>query len=425
MILGLPLFFLFSVYGVVNAYLPVLLSSLGYSVSEIGLLLGFFEAAGLSIPIFISSRVDKRGNHGQTIIFLTLLMIIVMPPLVLFQNFFWSALFLGLLAVGFKGTVPLVDAMISRKMGSDNTNYGKIRVMGSIGFVFITLLLQFTRLVNPDSPASIASAIVVPALLVILSIIFIPGLLTLIPRSSDNPLKTEEPPVFNDSSSVTPMENPAVMPPIKGFVHNVRSLPVRYISSFKKLSPAFWFGILLIFLGFFGLTPSQRFFSLYVRDFLGLESYAGLWALSATAEIPFMFLSGYFIRKHGTEKLLVVSLAAITIRNLVYALFPTFGGAVAGQLFHSVCFGLFHPAAVVFISERVPPKYLAVGLTLYTSFSMGLASVIGNVIGGFVIEFYGYRILFTVFSFFPLIGIAAFFRYRDVIFKRKVTGAIN
>lgn len=413
MILGLPLFFLFSVYGVVNAYLPVLLSSLGYSVSEIGLLLGCFEAAGLSIPIFISSRVDKRGNHGQTVILLTILMIIVLPPLVLFQNFFLSALFLGLLAVGFKGTVPLVDAMISRNMGSDNTNYGKIRVMGSIGFVFITLLLQFSRLINPDSAASIAGAIIIPALLVILSIMFIPGLLTVVPRSSEK------------SSSIAETQEIAVVNPILAAVLFFRSLPARYITQFKKLSPAFWFGIFLIFLGFFALTPSQRFFSLYVRDFLGLESYAGLWALSAAAEIPFMFLSGYFIRKHGTEKLLVVSLAAITIRNLVYAVFPTFGGAVAGQLFHSVCFGLFHPAAVVFISERVPRRYLAVGLTLYTSFSMGLASVIGNVIGGFVIEFYGYRVLFTLFSFFPLIGIAAFFRFRNIIFKKKSIETIN
>ncbi|OQB03380.1 MAG: putative 3-phenylpropionic acid transporter [Spirochaetes bacterium ADurb.Bin215] len=131
-----------------------------------------------------------------------------------------------------------------------------------------------------------------------------------------------------------------------------------------------------------------------------------------------MFLSGFFIRKYGTEKLLVVSLAAITIRNLVYAVFPTFGGAVAGQLFHSICFGLFHPAAVVFISERVPRRYLAVGLTLYTSFSMGLASVIGNVIGGFVIEGFGYRTLFVFFSFFPLIGIVAFMRFRNVVFRK-------
>lgn len=386
MILGVPLFFLFCVYGVVNTYLPVFLSSLGYSVPEIGILMGCFEAAGLSIPVLVSSRVDKKGTHGRAVILLSLLIILVLPPLVLFHHFLVTALFLGLLAVGFKGSVPLIDALISRDLGDDASNYGKIRVIGSVGFVFVALLLQFTSLVNPDSARSIASAMGVPSLLVIISMIAIPGL-----------LKRKPAPVMPEEQT--------------GFI-------ARYRERMKNFSPAFWFGIFLIFLGFFGLTPSQRFFSLYVRDFLGLESYAGLWALSAAAEIPFMFMSGYFIRKYGTEKLLVVSLAAITIRNLVYAVFPTFGGAVAGQLFHSVCFGIFHPAAVVFISERVPRRYLAVGLTLYTSFSMGLASVIGNVIGGFVIDGFGYRVLFVFFSFFPLIGIASFIRLRNVIFRK-------
>ncbi len=48
MVLGIPLFFLFCVYGVVNTYLPVFISSMGYSVPEIGILMGCFEAAGLS-----------------------------------------------------------------------------------------------------------------------------------------------------------------------------------------------------------------------------------------------------------------------------------------------------------------------------------------------------------------------------------------
>ncbi len=389
MILGIPLFFLFCVYGVVNTYLPVFLSSLGYSVPEIGILMGCFEAAGLSIPVLVSSRVDKKGTHGRTVILLSILIILVLPPLVLIRHFLVTAIFLGFLAVGFKGSVPLIDALISRNLGDDTTNYGKIRVIGSVGFVFVTLLLQFTPMVNPDSATSIASAIIVPALLVIAAMLLIPGLLVRQPAAA---LPEEE----------------------TGFLK-------KYRERMRNFSPAFWFGIFLIFLGFFGLTPSQRFFSLYVRDFLGMESYAGLWALSAAAEIPFMFLSGFFIRKYGTEKLLVVSLAAITLRNLVYAAFPTFGGAVAGQLFHSVCFGLFHPAAVVFISERVPRRYLAVGLTLYTSFSMGLASVIGNVIGGFVIDGFGYRTLFVFFSFFPLVGIAAFIRMRNILFRKMVS----
>ena len=171
------------------------------------------------------------------------------------------------------------------------------------------------------------------------------------------------------------------------------------------------------------MTPSQRFFSLYVQQFLHLQSYSGLWALSAAAEVPFMFLSGWFIRKYGTEKIIVVSLLAIMVRNLVYATFPTFGGAVAGQLFHAICFGLFHPAAVVFVVERAPKHLVAIGMTLYTSVSVGLASVLGNIAGGIIIDTFGYRMLFVVFSFFPLVGIALFVALREQLSRRPVPEA--
>jgi len=306
---------------------------------------------------------------------------------------------LMILAIGYKGTVPLVDTMVTRRLGKGNTNYGKIRVMGSIGFVCITLLFQFTRVLDPDSLVSIAGWVALPSALFILSLVCIPGLMKRLPREEDDA------PAGTGISAVT-----------AGSDENPRPAGIAKLSRlFRSFPRSYWAGIFLMFLGFFGMTPSQKFFSLYVREFLGLESYAGLWALSAAAEVPFMFLSGKFIRRYGTKNILLFSLIAITARNLVYAAFPTFGGAVVGQLFHSVCFGLFHPAAIIYVSERAPRRLLAVGMTLYTSVSVSLASILGNVVGGFIIDAFGYRALFMVFSTFPLIGILLF-----IILKRRV-----
>ncbi len=389
MVMGIPFFLLFAVYGVVNAYLPILLFRLGYSATLIGLLQGIFEASGLIFPIFVSTKVDKKGNYGFVMILLGLLMVIVLPPLVFIQNFWVTAVVLSLFAIGYKGAVPVADALVSRNLGSGSTNYGKVRVLGSIGFVCITLLLQFTRLINADSPLSIAVWIGLPAFLFSLSIVLLPGLLKQYPQTV-----------------------------VTSFDAIPETFRKKGISALKEFPFSFWFGIFLIFLGFLGMTPSQRFFSLYVQEYLHLKSYAGLWALAAAAEVPFMFLSGKFIRRFGTEKLIVISLLAITVRNLVYALFPSFGGAVAGQLFHSICFGLFHPAAVIFVCERAPKRLMVVGLTLYSSVSVGIASVFGNVIGGVIIDSFGYRFLFTFFGIFPLIGIALFVMLRGRLYRR-------
>ena len=182
MIMGIPLFLLFCVYGVVNTYLPILLFLLGYSPTLIGILQGIFDAAGLIFPIFISSRVDAKGNYGITMILCGAIMA-VMPPLLIYVRNFWiSAFALAVFAIGFKGAVPVSDALISRMLGTSNTNYGKIRVTGSIGFVFITLFLQITQLINTTSAASIALWLILPAFLFSLSVIVIPRIRSPMPR---------------------------------------------------------------------------------------------------------------------------------------------------------------------------------------------------------------------------------------------------
>lgn len=397
MSMGIPLFLIFGTYGVVNTYLPILLHDLGYGPTMIGVLQGLFEGAGLLFPVFISSKVDRKGNYGLVLILLAVMMVLVLPPLVAFPSFWVTAAALMVFAVGFKGTVPVVDAFVSRSLGPKATNYGKVRVLGTVGFVCITLLFQFTRLIDPASPKSIALWMGIPTALLAVSVFFIPGL-----------LRSRQPSALagngTQGAEVAQVSSPAPL---------VERHRLPFLD--RGFSPSFWIGISLFFLGFLGMTPSQRFFSLYVQEYLGLRSYAGLWALSAAAEVPFMFLSGRFIRRFGTVPIILASLVAIGARNLVYAAFPSFGGAVAGQLFHSVCFGLFHPAAVVFVTERVSSRLTAVGLTLYSSVSVGIASVLGNVLGGLVIDLVGYRALFVSFTAFPLVGLAIAFALGRVL----------
>ncbi|TAH54153.1 MAG: MFS transporter [Treponema sp.] len=420
MIMGIPFFLLFAVYGVVNVYLPLLLSGLGYSATMIGILQGIFEASGLLFPILISARVDKRGSYGSVMVALGLLMVAVLPLLAISRSFIITALMLALFAIGYKGIVPVADALSSRMLGPDSSDYGKVRVMGSIGFVCITLLLQIVPLVDSSSPVSIALWIGIPSVAFTLSVLLVPGLLQRFPPDHEPDVISPSAPVTAVAGSTLSADAPANGPADSTGSFSAARSPHRGLRKLREFPSSFWGGIALIFLGFLGLTPSQRFFSLYVQEYLKLDSYAGLWALSAAAEVPFMFLSGYFIRKMGTQKILVLSLLAILTRNLVYAVFPNFAGAVAGQLFHSVCYGLFHPAAVVFACERAPKRLMAVALTLYSSVSVGVASVIGNILGGFVIDTLGYRPLFLVFCMFPFIGLVAFSIFRNIFAVRSI-----
>jgi PPP family 3-phenylpropionic acid transporter len=133
-----------------------------------------------------------------------------------------------------------------------------------------------------------------------------------------------------------------------------------------------------------------------------------MWALATLAETIVMFISGKIIARFGALNILAFSSAFVTIRLLIYALFPFKGGIICAQLLHCFCYGLFHPAAVVFISNSVPPEHRAMGMSLYLSLGTGLPALIGNAMGGFIIEHSGYLALFKIFSLFPIGALGIF-----------------
>ena len=49
---GVPYFLLFSIYAIINAYLPIMLRTLGFSTAQIGILLGIIEIVGVCAPFF-------------------------------------------------------------------------------------------------------------------------------------------------------------------------------------------------------------------------------------------------------------------------------------------------------------------------------------------------------------------------------------
>jgi PPP family 3-phenylpropionic acid transporter len=100
---------------------------------------------------------------------------------------------------------------------------------------------------------------------------------------------------------------------------------------------------------------------------------------------------------------------AILGRYAIILLFPTNGGIAVSQLTHSVCYGIFHPAAVSFIASCVPPERRALGMSLYLSLGTGAPTLIGNVIGGFLVEYYGYHAMFMFFAVFAVIGALLYF----------------
>ncbi|MGB4572916.1 MAG: MFS transporter, partial [Rectinemataceae bacterium] len=154
------------------------------------------------------------------------------------------------------------------------------------------------------------------------------------------------------------------------------------------------------------------FFSLYLEEELKWNAVGGMWALSACAEIPMMLVAGKVLARTGRMGALALSSVGVALRLAIYAIFPTPAGAITGQLLHSLCYGLFQPAAIAFISIKFPTRERAAGMALFNGLGVGLPAFLGSALGGVIAEAGGYRTLFASFVPFALASVALYFAFK-------------
>ncbi|MDR0387153.1 MAG: MFS transporter [Treponema sp.] len=368
MYMAAPFFFFYIVFAVISPYLAILFRGLGYGPFMIGILLGVFEGAGIAGPFIFGHFADKIGRYKPGLLITNALVLAAALPLALFRNPVVSALFALILGLGFRSALPLMEAVTTIAIGSTG-DYGKIRTAGSVSFILMTLFFQAALILPVNTPVNIALWMVITATLTIISIIFIP-------------------PSYEIKRG----------PGQKGPAKSTRGI----------WTAMFVAGLVIMALNRLGMSSVYGFLSLYLTESLQWDAVGLMWALASMSEVPFMFLSRRIISRFGAFNCMAVSTAALILRMLLYAFFPFKAGIILAQALHSLCFGLFHPAAISFISTCVPPERRALGMSLYLSLGSGLPTFLGNILGGFIVEYSGYRTMFGVFTVFPVIAVGVY-----------------
>lgn len=400
MYMALPLFSLFSIYAIVNSYLPVFLREMGYSVTIVGILIGIFELAGATLPFFICNIPAKKGNYISFLLYFALIMTLLPFPLLNIPLIPITIVVLAIYAAAFKGAVPVSDSFLNVQFAGKSYMYGRIRAMGSVGFVITNIILQFTLDLDNISLPQAAVWMSALALFYMLSLLIAQR--------------------FVNTTYVT-AEACKKNGVVKSSKNDRELASDSKVSLFKSFSFEYWLVMIMLFFTIFGQAPSMRFLSLYVKEELGSNAAGMLWALSALSEIPMMIFSSRFIKRFGTVKLLIFASLVTTVRTLVYVLVPSLGGAAFAQAMHSITFGLFHPAAVVFVATRVKNKeHTVLAQAIYSVGTLGLATMAGSAVGGIIVDVSGYTALFSIFSVFPLIGVAIYGLFRKKITERGI-----
>ena len=359
-------FLFFATIAVIGPYLQVILKVKGFSPSSIGLLLGFYEVTGVAGPLiagWLAERIEKYRLLMLIFAFLTGGIFFLFG---LSRGFLWSGAALILFGLFYRPIPSLQDALSSRTLHNPIKSYGGVRIWGSVGFIAMSLGIQFTGFLKGSSSGRIVFIFIIFAFLLFLSTLLLPE----IKRIPEETGGLKKDPKFH---------------------------PLGMNKREKLLSgiPApFWLALVTAFFIKMGITGHYSFFSLFMRESYSVSNVSGIWAIGAFAEIPMILWGSRFVERFGTKAMLVLAVLGASLRLLLYAAELPLPVILTAQLLHAFSFGLIHITMISVINHTVPPRRRAFAMSLYGGIGFGLAGFIGSSIGGYILEGFGFRALY-------------------------------
>jgi len=361
-------FLLFVVMAATGPYFQLILRVRGFSVAQVGQLLGLRSLAGVVGPLVIAHLADRTGRRRWLVIACLAAFALLMVPLTLTARFCLAALLVLAIGTTARTAVPLTDALAAGALADPASQYGKVRVWGSAGFVAALVVIRLLGLVDEGSAASMVRCIMLAAAACMLSAAFLPE------RQDPRP---------RQASAARPRA---------GF------------------DAAFWLFVCAAALHQAGMTAHYSFFTLYLKDVLHMRSAAWVWAIGAGAEMPMLFYAGRLTRRFGLTSMLMVSMGAVTARLLVYALWPSLAVVLAVQLLHALTFGLFHASSIEFLRRKISSERRGLAMAVYASLASAMPAWLASSVGGVLIERWGYSTFYAAYAAAPVLGIGLVLR---------------
>lgn len=250
--------------------------------------------------------------------------------------------------------VPLVDNAVMGILGEQKSNYGRVRLWGSVGWGLSSL---FIGTLMDQSGLQIGFYAFMGIMLINLVV-----------------------------SSKLPMEiaggtRPSYLSGLGVLVRNGRFLLL--------LLASLVFGVTL------GVLMSYQF--LYMEE-MGASRSLMSWTLTANtiSEIPFWFISAGLLRRFGSSKMIALALGVTAVRNLAMGAISDPWWVVPISLLHGPSFAVLWAAGVADADAAAPPGLGATAQGLFSGMMFGLGSALGGFLGGPAYEAIGFAAMYTL-----------------------------
>lgn len=368
-------------YGSLACYFPFLavyFKSRGLTYIESGMAFSLSSLVSIVAQPFWGYITDRYLNK-RLVILINMIVCSVIIYLYIFANSFVPVMIGVFLLIFFQSSIMSIsDAFcyeISDKM--PQINYGQIRLVGSIGFAVLSLVLgvlvqQFGININ----------FYIYSALFILAAIFLSDIHIAGESNIKRPAASDILQVLKDYKFIL-------------FVASVM--------------------ILNITLG----AHSSYIVSLIEATGGNVANLGIVWFAQAIAELPVFYLGTRLLKKFNVLNLYIAAVILYILRMFLSSISPSHYMVIGIQLMQGITYPLYLVAAMEYVNIIVPDKIRASGITLLSSLGFGLGALIGNFGGGYILQ---YRDPFFLYSIMTLICCAAL---APALFLRFKTKAAN
>jgi len=361
---------MFLQYFVQGAYQPVasvyLRDALGFSSEQIGFFGAALSVGPMFAPFIVGQFVDRYFSTERVMAVCHLLGGVLMFGLYT-QREPWIVIMIGTIySVLYVPTMMLSNALAFRHLTNTDTQFPRVRLWGTIGFMVPAYLVEFWWLRNLEGAAVDQARAIVFVFSGVVGIAMGLYCLTL-PNTPPRP------------------------------------------SEDRKYAPGAVVGMLrlrhfcvLMLVSFF-IAIAHKFFwvwnSPFLREILDSGGVQGAYEQSISSigqlcEIGVMAVLGIFIARFGFKWTMAIGATAYMVRciilGLVFSLDPPFAGKLAmafiGQALHGFCFGCFFAAAYMYVDRIAPADVKGSMQTFYGTFVVALGFFFGGLISGWIGE---------------------------------------
>ncbi|MEQ9441096.1 MAG: nucleoside permease [Cyclobacteriaceae bacterium] len=327
-------------------------ATLKFEGTQIGLAYSAFAIAAMISPFFVGMIADRFFPTERVLGTLHIIGAVLLYFLAQVTEF---SLFYPLIiayTLCFMPTIALTNSLAFQHMDNPGKEFPGVRVLGTIAWIIIGVIVSRMEIEAQSLPILMASAASILMGLYSFTLPHTP------PKSKGQ--KT----TWQDAIGLEALK-----------LFKERSFAVLFIASLLICIP---------------LSFYYSFANLYLND-IGLPFAAEKMTLGQGSEMLFLLLMPFFFKRLGYKKMLMIGMAAWSIRYLLFM----FGNPTdliwmlyGGIILHGVCYDFFFVTGQIYVDERSPKNIKSAAQGLITFATYGVGMFIGSWLSGVVVENY-------------------------------------